>query len=287
MPAGWRNRSNSSAVPLTKIQIEILRLLASHRDAESYVAWAAPLNRQGPRYSAGIDVFHDREERVAAAALEDARTMEAAGYRISWLRQLPLIYTADVSREDIGTRLEWVVDSDFRFFPTLPDETFGYILHPVDLAANKIMAAAGRREVRDLVDLLTIHQTILPLGAVIWAAVEKSPGFTPEGLVAEIRRNANYPLSEWRAIITSHPLDPQATMTHLRSVLDQAEAFVTRMPTNKAGLLFLDRDGTVVQPDPDRLNDYQFHGGQRRGHWPSSSEIMRAMLDRYKTPPTA
>jgi hypothetical protein len=32
------------------------------------------------------------------------------------------------------------------------DETFGYVLHPVDLALNKVMAAAGRREVRDLVD---------------------------------------------------------------------------------------------------------------------------------------
>lgn len=69
----------------------------------------------------------------------------------------------------------------FRFFPTLRDETFGYILHPVDLATNKVMAAAGRRELRDLVDLVTIHENILPLGAAIWAAVEKSPGFTPEG----------------------------------------------------------------------------------------------------------
>ena len=35
---------------------------------------------------------------------------------------------------------------------------------------NKVMAAAGRREVRDIVDLMTVND-ILPLGAVIWAAV--------------------------------------------------------------------------------------------------------------------
>ena len=46
-------------------------------------------------------------------------------------------------------------------------ETFGYVLHPVDLAMNKVMAATGRREVRDLVDLVMIHHSILPLGAVI------------------------------------------------------------------------------------------------------------------------
>jgi hypothetical protein len=101
--------------------------------------------------------------------------------RRSWLRRLPLIYTAEVTQGEAGTRLEWVVDSDYRFFPTVPDETFGYVLHPVDLAMNKVMAAAGRRELRDIVDLVTVHETILPLGAVIWAAVEKSPGFTPEG----------------------------------------------------------------------------------------------------------
>ena len=45
---------------------------------------------------------------------------------------------------------------------------------------NEVMAAAGRRELRDIVDLSTVHQTILPLGAVIWAVAEKSPGFMPE-----------------------------------------------------------------------------------------------------------
>jgi len=48
----------------------------------------------------------------------------------------------------------------------------------------------------------------------------------------------------------------------LREVLREAEAFVTRMPTDKAGLLFV-KDGHVVEPDPDRLEEYQTHAGQR------------------------
>jgi hypothetical protein len=271
-------------MPLSKIQIEVLRLLASQRDPESYVAGATPLNRDAPRYSGDIDVFHDREERVASAALNDAQALEAAGYGVRWLRQLPLTYTAEVTRQNAGMRLEWVVDSDFRFFPTMRDETFGYILHPADLAMNKAMAAAGRREVRDLVDLVTVHDTILPLGAVIWAAVEKSPGFTPEGLIAEIRRNAHYPAAEWRALVTAEPLDPHAITTQLRAALDDAEAFVTLMPTDKLGLLFL-QGGKVVQPDPGRLDSYQTHAGRRRGHWPASAEITAAMLERYGRPP--
>ena len=80
-------------------------------------------------------------ERVAAAALDDTQTLAAAGYGVAWLRQLPLMYTAEVTQGDTSTRLEWVADGDYRFFPTVPDETFGYVLHPVDLAMNKVMAA--------------------------------------------------------------------------------------------------------------------------------------------------
>lgn len=267
-------------MPLTKMQTEILQLLASHRDPESYVAGATPLNRDALRYSEDIDVFHDRAERVTTAALDDANTLAAAGYQVVWRRQLPLIYTAVVSKENASTRLEWVVDSDYRFFPTMRDDVFGYILHPVDLAMNKVMAAVGRREVRDVVDLVTIHESILSLDAVIWAAVDKAPGFTPEGLIAELRRNMFYPAADWETLTAAQPIDPKEITNRLRAALDQAEAFVLRMPTEKMGLLFL-KNGKVVQPDPDRLGDYQTHAGRRRGQWPTSAEISSAMLDHY------
>jgi hypothetical protein len=271
-------------VPLSKIQIQVLRHLAAQRDPESYIAGASPLNRNASRFSDDIDIFHDREDRVLVAATGDAELLEAAGYSVRWLRRFPTIQTAEVSRDESRTRLEWVVDSDFRFFPTVPDEIFGYVLHPVDLAMNKVMAAAGRRAVRDLVDLMTIHETILPLGAVVWAVVEKSPGFTPEGLLAEIRRNSHYPAEDWKALETTIPLDPKLVMQKLRAIFDDTEGFVSRMPSEKAGLLFL-KDGQVVLPDPTRLEDYIAHAGKRRGQWPSSLEIAAAMFERYNSKP--
>jgi len=66
-----------------------------------------------------------------------------------------------VERSGERTKLEWVADSDYRFFPTVADDLFGHVLHPVDLATNKAMAAADRREVRDSVDLVTIHENHL------------------------------------------------------------------------------------------------------------------------------
>jgi hypothetical protein len=177
-----------------------------------------------------------------------------------------------------------VVDSDFRFFPIVRDDTFGYVLHPVDLGTNKVMAAAGRREVRDLVDLVTVRETILPLGPLVWAAVEKSPGYTPEGLIAEIRRNSNYSPAEWKALISAEPIEPAAVKGKVKAALEEAEAFVSRMPTDKAGLLFLE-GGKVVEPDPERLDSYQTHAGKRRGHWPSSEGIGAAMIERYTKKP--
>ena len=79
-------------MPLSKIQSQLLRLFAAQRDPESYVAGATPINLDAPRYSADIDNFHEREERVAKSVLKDAGIFEAAGYKVEWSRRLAGIY---------------------------------------------------------------------------------------------------------------------------------------------------------------------------------------------------
>jgi hypothetical protein len=271
------SRSSRPLVPISRLQSDILRLIAARRDPESFVAGGVPINRSGPRYSADLDIFHDRQARVAEAALTDAAILADAGYEVIWLRQQPATYGATVRRRNEETRLEWLADSDYRFFPVIKDDQFGYVLHVVDLAINKVMAAASRREPRDIVDLLTLHERVLPIGALVWAAAEIAPGYTPEGLIAEIRRNARYPAAELRQLAADPPIDPDDVMHRLRAALTEAEQFVTAMPSHKAGLLFL-RSGRPVQPDPTMLDACTTHAPQRRGHWPSSPDITAAML---------
>ncbi len=266
-------------MPLSKIQSEILLLLAAHRSPESYVAGASALNQNGPRFSGDIDIFHDREEGVAQASVADTAVLAREGFAIEWLRREPGIHAAVAQRRGESTKLEWVRDSDFRFFPTLKDELFGYRLHVVDLATNKALAAAGRREPRDVLDLIYIHDHHLPLGAVIWAAVAKDPGYSPESLITEIRRNARYRADDYADLQLVEPVDAGAVSRRLRELLEEAEAFVRRMPVGKEGLLFL-KDGVPVQPDPEMLTTYVEHAGKRRGYWPTSSEISSAMLYR-------
>jgi hypothetical protein len=266
-------------VPLSELQTAILRLLAAHRNPESYVAGATALQRDGPRFSADIDVFHDREAAVALAAAADAGLLAEHGFEPQWLRREPGLHAAIVRRDDDTTRLEWARDSDYRFFPTVKDALFGYRLHEVDLATNKTLAAAGRREPRDVLDLLYVHDRYLPLGAVIWAAVAKDPGYSPESLICEIRRNARYRSDDFADLAVVEPVDAAHVSQRLRRILGEAEIFVRAMPAGKEGLLFL-RDGKPVQPDPANLAGFAEHAGQRRGHWPSSADIGSAMLHR-------
>jgi hypothetical protein len=259
----------------------VLNVIARNRDPESFLAGGVPINRQGPRYSNDIDIFHDAMERVGAAAHKDAEALTAAGFTVTWQRQLPSIISADISRRGEGTKLEWVADSDYRYFPPVRDDEFGYVLHAADLAVNKLMAAVGRREPRDIVDLLTVHEHILPLGAVVWAAVEVAPGFTPEGLVAELRRNGRYTDSDFRQLATDRPIDAADVSRRLKAAISEAELFITAMPSSKAGRLFLE-NGQPVQPEPARLSAYIEHLPRQRGHWPSSPEISRAMLEQLR-----
>src|SRR5580704_11799642 len=94
--AAWRCGSSRRAVPLSKIQGEILRLLAAQRSLESYVAGSMPLHRDGPRFSGDIDIFHDREEQVAVAAARDAERLIEAGFTLAWLRQEPGLHAAEI-----------------------------------------------------------------------------------------------------------------------------------------------------------------------------------------------
>ncbi len=269
-------------MPISDVQSSVLQIVARHRDPESFVAGGLAINRDGPRFSEDIDIFHDAADRVASAAEYDARALRHAGYGVEWVRRLPALYTAIVRKGDGATHLDWVTDSDFRFFPAVRDAQFGYVLHIADLAVNKLMAAVGRREPRDAIDLLTIDENHLSLGAVAWAAVEAAPGFTPEGLLAELSRTTRFTATDFGTLSMQRPVDPAGIARRLRAARERAEAFVARMPSAYAGALFI-HDGKPVQPDPSRLDAYVLHRPKRRGHWPTSSEIGTAMIESLAT----
>jgi hypothetical protein len=271
-------------VPLSALQHRILSLIARHRDPESFVAGGTVLNREGARYSDDIDIFNDVLERVEQAALKDAEALTTSGLAVSWIRRGPGFFSATIADKSETTKIEWVHDSDFRFYPAVPDDVFGYMLHPVDLAVNKVAAAADRSVARDMIDLLTVHDRVLSLGAAVLAAVGRAMGWTPEGMLAEMLRHvSSISRQDYAQLATATPFDIDVAVVRLRAIIGEADDFVRRMPPGSEGALFL-LDGRPVLPDPAHLDRYAKHVGKRRGHWPSSSDIGSAMLERYVKP---
>ncbi len=271
-------------MPITKFQSDVLRLLAAQRRPDSYIAGGIAINRQRPRFSRAIDMSHDSAARQDSAVKADAAVLAAAGYTITWSPiQRTGKHEAAVEKNGEQMQLEWVTDSAFRFFPTQPDELFGYVLHPVDLATNKASAAADRRVPRDIVDLVTIYDNILPLGAVVAAAVGKFPGTTPEEMLAEITRHSRFTAEEFQVLATEQPVDVRALHRRIRRMIEDAEGFIAKLPSDAVGVIFMDGD-TPVQPDVAALDKYRRNPGAPRGLWPSSPEISHAMLERYGKP---
>lgn len=267
-------------MPLTTLQHNILRLIAENRTPESYVAGGSVLNAAGDRFSADIDLFSDRVEALAIAVQADTRALEGAGMRIQWTTQSGGFHRAVVSDSTSATRLDWAVDSDFRFYPTQRDERFGYALHPVDLATNKLLAAEGRNEVRDAIDLMTTAGKILPLGANAWAAAAKSPGLTPDGLIESLRRRARFTEAHLSQERLAKALTAAELNTWIRSACDEAREWLQSVPSSFEFGLFVDEKGRPGAPDfvcTDAVR-WRIHSGSRGGAWPSSSEISGEMI---------
>ena len=260
----------------------MLRILAAERSPDSYIAGGVALNRDGPRFSGDIDIFQDSEQRLEAAATADAKALTDAGLKFAWKKIQTGKREAELQGLGDRMRLEWLQDSAFRFFPAQPDDLFGYVLHPVDLAANKAAAAADRREPRDIVDLVTVHENILPLGATISAAVGRFPGQSPEEMLADITRHSRFTAEEFRVLSTERSIDVPDLHRRIRSMIENADRFISRIPSDAVGVVFLEA-GKPVQPDPEALDKYQRHAAASGGVWPTSPEISRAMLERYKT----
>ena len=162
-------------MPIAPFEKAILRLLAVNRNPESFVAGATVLLRpeDSHRRSQDVDLFHDTADSLKLAAEADDAVLAQNGYDVVWDHVQPTFRRALVRRDGQITKLEWVFDSAFRFFPIERDEEFGYVLNFWDAATNKVLALAGRGELRDYLDVLELHGRSLSLGALAWAASGK------------------------------------------------------------------------------------------------------------------
>ncbi|MBL9127505.1 MAG: hypothetical protein JNL97_07660 [Verrucomicrobiales bacterium] len=173
-------------MPLGFFEARVLRLLAANRNPDSYVAGANVLNRDAasPRTSRDVDVFHDTVDSLMAAVDRDFATLRAAGFEVTEVgRRHDTFCRALIRLGGESTKMEWAFDSAFRFFPIEQDAELGWRLSFWDAAVNKVLAFAGRAEIRDWIDVLHLHEKHLHLGALAWAGTGKDPGLSPEAII--------------------------------------------------------------------------------------------------------
>jgi hypothetical protein len=227
-------------VPLTAFQRELLATLAAAPTDERYLAGGAAMHfaPNSTRYSDGLDFFHDSEARVASAFAADREHVHRAGYAVEVELSLPGFVRAVVRKRNLATRVDWAHDSAWRFMPLVRDVLGGLLLHPVDLAINKVLALAGRDEPRDFVDMLFVHSRVLRLAALNWAAVGKDPGFTPLSLLELLKRRGRYQAVDFARLQLTEPFDlVRAKQLWLES-LAEAEAFARARPPEESGCLY-------------------------------------------------
>ena len=243
-----------AAVPLTDFQRDVLSILAAARTTEGYLAGGAALHapERSLRISRDLDFFHDALEEVGTAFDEDRAALLEAGYSLQVLMSQPGYVRALVGRMGQHTRIDWAHDSAWRFMPTVRAHGGFMVLHEVDLALNKTLALAGRDEPRDFVDILYAHERILMLGALVWAAVGKDPGFTPFSLLAQLKRRGRHRREDIERLDLTEPFDLVGAKSIWLAALSNAEDFVRSRPTAEVGCLYYSSDkDCFVAPLPD------------------------------------
>lgn len=239
-------------MPLGDFEKNVLHLLAANRNPESYVAGATVFLRRedSHRQSLDIDVFHDTIQSLQHAVAQDAAVLQANGYALAWVETQETLRRATVSKAGRSTKVDWAHDSAFRFFPVQPDAELGFVLHPLDGATNKLLALAGRGELRDYLDVLFLHRKVLSLGALAWAACGKDAGFTPQFLIEEAQRLAHYPAVRLNSLLLRQPVDMVECKRHWLAAVAEANSLFLKLPPEEIGCLYLDAKGQAVAPDP-------------------------------------
>jgi len=159
--------------------------------------------------------------------------------------------------------------------PLVRDALGGLLLHPVDLAVNKVLALVGRDEPRDFVDALYVHEHVLRLGALCWAAVGKDPGFTPLSLLELLQRQGRYRPEDFSRLDLVAPFDLVAARSSWRGASEEADAFCRSRPPGEIGCLYWARStGRFVMPplDGPASEDIVAHYGAPGGVLPDVSD---------------
>lgn len=278
-------------MPLSESQKTVLSILSKNRSEESHLSGASGihLSPRSLRYSGDIDLFHDSEEAVSDAFARDREKLEKYGFSLKLQLSQPGFIRAMARRHpDDAVLIDWAHDSAWRFMPTVALEGIGHVLHPVDLAINKVLALSGRDEARDWVDILYLDKHYVPLGTLVWAASGKDPGLNPEMLLELLQRKGKIQQRDLDRLSFASKVSLNELQSQWSNSLTETRSFIHTRPASESGHLYL-KPGCGTFFSPREGDDYQLHAPQaggvlpRFGDSPSlvQSEEIKAQLKHF------
>jgi len=274
-------------MPLTSLQTRVLAALADGRGRDSYLAGGAALHlgAAGERYSADLDFFHTTANAANEAFERDANALRLRGWQVEIDAQFPGFVKARVSDQNETTEIDWSHESAWRFLPLVVLEGGGVMLHPIDLAINKLVALAHRREPRDLVDAIFADRHILAFPALVWAVVEKNPGLNPAAYLEQFRRRTI--TAEDAAFLRfAGPYDVADAAHHFRTMVRETDQFIASNLQREPGALFVDtRTGAFFLPrTPEDWAHTREHRGALGGVVPQLAGVPLSSLGGHGGP---
>ncbi|MDE0524571.1 MAG: hypothetical protein OXH79_21740 [Boseongicola sp.] len=233
-------------MPLDNFQKDILRVIASNRDASSPFAGGSVIQRHRFRLSDDQDVFTAGDPDPVMR--KDVEALEANGLHVSPGRAYDGFRECHVMKPKEGRAiLQWTQALALEYFAPVEDSDFGYRLHFADLAANMALAAASRKRMRDFADLWLLDTHVMPLWRMACAASGKFPNESPLSLVDLMSFNMQLAMvQDDTPMILTRDVSEAAITGGLTKSMQEARETLGRLGAGFMDRLQVDGDGLPV-----------------------------------------
>lgn len=275
-------------MPLDEFQKRILRVISSNRQTGSPLGGGSMIQRHGFRLSEDADIFTNDKD-IANICESDMALLSSEGFHVELVKSFPGFMEARVSSLDENspgtTTIQWVKERLLCFFSPIPDKDFGFRLHFADLAVNKLLACAGRKEARDFADLWMIDRLAMPLWRLANAAPGKDDRWSPFSIVERLSANMCFTRDDFEENVHSMiEFDHRAAMRELMGSVDVARERLPCIPDSRFGKMEV-LDGEAVTADLDAVDESTWidpiRGGTVKTPDTGDSRLTRRIVETY------
>lgn len=258
---------------LTPLQKKICFVLRNNRNEKSCIAGGSMLNFDTEKLSLDIDIFNSEKTVCEQSFENDIQTLKNNGFKVQ--------IDATPNKNGMGgatiflgtesTKIQWVIEFAWRFFPTEYNDFVGYHLNSNDLIINKLICLADRKQPRDFADICLVIDKGIDLAGYFFGVAGKDPVYSVEFFFNVIRKNIVYSKEDFNIVTENEiPKNYVENLQKFRLAMQRTKESMEYIPRNLQHVLFLDENQKVFLPTQQEFKENRFiiHSGQLFGSIP-------------------